>query len=59
MCWGDEIGGGMSGGAPAGPLRAVSVGSLYACAVKADKSVACWGDDEYRRARPPSGLVVL
>jgi len=33
----------------------VSAGNEHACGVKTDGSVACWGDNSYGQASPPSG----
>ncbi len=55
-CWGDPISGRIPGADLAGPVmsplrigsgsdwRQVSVGGTHACAVKADKSIWCWGE---------------
>ena len=36
-------------------FASVSAGSFHTCWVRADGSVACWGDDRYGRATPPDG----
>jgi alpha-tubulin suppressor-like RCC1 family protein len=38
-----------------GEVETVSVGWYYACGVKIDGTVACWGKDKLGRAVPPSG----
>ena len=38
----------------AGVLQ-VSTGPLYSCALRADRTVACWGINEYGQSAPPAG----
>ena len=40
---------------PPAPTLAVSAGWAHTCAVEADGSVVCWGDDEKGQASPPDG----
>jgi alpha-tubulin suppressor-like RCC1 family protein len=40
---------------PAGEFTAVAVGDRHACAVAAEGSVVCWGDDSHGQATPPPG----
>ena len=37
------------------PTPSVSAGRFHTCAVEADGSVVCWGDDEEGQASPPGG----
>ena len=39
----------------AGSFKSVSAGDPYACGVKTDGAVACWGDDRSGGATPPEG----
>jgi alpha-tubulin suppressor-like RCC1 family protein len=36
-------------------VRAISAGYDHTCAVKADKTLTCWGSNAYGKAMPPSG----
>ena len=38
-----------------GEFASVSAGRSYACGVRTDGSVACWGNDEYGETTPPEG----
>ena len=49
-CWGRY-----SDDPPAGIYKAVSSGFDHICAIRADDSVACWGDSMYGQAHPPDG----
>ena len=40
---------------PAGSFSSVAVGENTACGVRDDRSVACWGYDDYGMATPPAG----
>ena len=40
------------------PTLSVSAGWAHTCAVEADGSVTCWGDDEKGQASPPDGEFV-
>lgn len=33
----------------------ISVGFNYSCGLKVDRTIACWGDNQYGQANPPSG----
>ena len=39
-------------------FASVSAGANYTCGVRADGSVACWGDDSWGKATPPEGEFV-
>lgn len=39
-------------------FASVSAGDAYTCAVKTDGTVACWGDNRYGQAAPPTGTFV-
>ena len=43
------------GGPPSGEFRAVSPGGAHTCAIRADRTAECWGDDRSGQATPPSG----
>ena len=49
-----EVAGTSAGGAAKGRFASVSAGEQYTCAVRADGSVSCWGDD-FGRGTPPKG----
>ena len=34
---------------------AISIGASHGCAVKADQTIACWGDNTHGQASPPAG----
>ena len=38
-----------------GPFRAFSRGADHVCALGYDGQIACWGNNDYRQASPPSG----
>ena len=38
-----------------GPFRTFSRGTDHVCALRNDRSIACWGDDDHGQASPPSG----
>ena len=40
---------------PDGVFDAVATGAAHACAIGADGTLACWGDDEYGQATAPAG----
>jgi alpha-tubulin suppressor-like RCC1 family protein len=37
------------------PLATVSAGAYFACGVRTDGALACWGDNRYGQAAPPTG----
>ena len=37
------------------PTDTISAGSSHTCGVRANGSVACWGQNEFGQARPPGG----
>jgi len=40
---------------PAGVFTALSITDAFGCALRADKTLACWGDDAVGQASPPAG----
>ena len=40
---------------PEGELASVSAGAGYACGIRTDGSVACWGDDRFSQGTLPEG----
>ena len=50
-----ETPGASSGAAPGSGFTAVSAGNKHACAVRADKSLECWGDNLERQLNAPAG----
>ena len=50
-------------GLPAGladaQFRQVSVGQGFACGLRRDETIACWGDNDYSKAMPPPGQFAL
>ncbi|MCY3786697.1 MAG: hypothetical protein OXG47_08255 [bacterium] len=42
---------------PGGRFRALSAGERHACAVRADRSVTCWGLDLHGQSAPPAGAA--
>lgn len=40
---------------PPGDFRAVSAGGAHTCAIRADRTAECWGDNRSGQAAPPSG----
>ena len=53
-CWGND---GYGQATPSrGEFASISAGYAHTCGVRANGSLACWGEDEYfGRATPPSG----
>ncbi len=41
--------------ADASGYLAISAGGQFACGIRADYTVACWGNDLYAQAKPPAG----
>ena len=39
-------------------FAAVSAGTTHACGLRADNTVACWGDDTFDQAQPPEGQFI-
>lgn len=39
------------------PVAAVSAGNSHSCGIKADGSVACWGDNGYGQTNTPAGAL--
>jgi hypothetical protein len=39
----------------AGSFKSVSAGYFHTCGVKADDTLACWGNNDYGEATPPAG----
>ena len=52
MCWSGGI---ANQPPPPGSFRQVSVGNGYACALRTDSTLHCWGGNDHGRATPPSG----
>ena len=48
-----ETPGASTGTAPASGFTAVSAGDRHACAIRADKSLVCWGEDRQGQSSPP------
>ena len=53
-CWGGDPWSGLTE-VPAGSFRSVAVGENHACAVRDDRTAACWGYPDYGMASPPAG----
>ncbi len=41
-----------------GTFTSVTAGEVHACALKTNGTLACWGDNSYGQASPPSGTFV-
>jgi len=49
---------GSAPGIPTGTFTRLSVGNGHACAIRTDKTLACWWGNEYGEASAPSGTFV-
>ncbi len=60
QCW--QVGGdacnGTQGTPPAGTFSQVTVGMCYACGLRSDGTIACWGTNDQGQASPPQGTFV-
>jgi len=45
--------------APSGTFTQVDSGGDHACAIATDRTISCWGSDQYGQASPPSGTFKL
>jgi alpha-tubulin suppressor-like RCC1 family protein len=50
-CWGSILSAGTIA-VPTGMFSSISVGDDYACGVRTDGSVTCWGDNSYGQGTP-------
>ena len=41
-----------------GPFRAVATGRLHTCAIRADSTIVCWGDNRHGQIEAPDGRYV-
>jgi alpha-tubulin suppressor-like RCC1 family protein len=37
----------------------VAAGNAFTCGIKANGTIACWGDDTYGQATPPTGAFMV
>ena len=51
ICWGDDSDGKLN--APDGEFTALAAGYDHTCALRADRTIACWGADDSEQATPP------
>ena len=49
---------GSAPGIPTGTFTRLSVGNGHACAIRTDKTLACWWGNDYGEALPPAGTYV-
>ena len=41
-----------------GPFRAVATGRLHTCAIRANSTIVCWGDNRHGQIEAPDGRYV-
>jgi alpha-tubulin suppressor-like RCC1 family protein len=56
VCWGDAFDRAIFF-TPSEPLDVISVGSLHACGVRPNRTVACWGSNGYGQTNVPAEIA--